>query len=153
MRNVALLSIAIVCVFASGCYRDEPGDLKANASKAEDKGNPQREIPENGIAMSKNDLAAKADIPLYPGSITPEGLSKIVPSSTGTKYEINMTTSDPVSKVADFYQAKLHLDKQGASNAIDMFGMTPKGLLAKIKIGTKNGKTEIQAVSIDEKKV
>lgn len=141
-RQVFVPFLALLTLL--GCSRDSSVEKPATSmSKA---------IPENGIAMSKDELAAKADIPLYPGADVPEGQSKVTPLSTETRYEINMFTGDPVSKVEAFYKDKLRVDKQGSNTAIDMMGMTPKGELAQIKIETKNGKTHIQAVSVDEKK-
>jgi len=131
---------------ALGCYKDSSSPSTEKATTKADG------VPSNGIAMSQSELSAKADIPIYPGSEVPEGQSKVTPADLETRYELNMVTSDSVDKVAEFYKAKLKLDKRGTSTSADMMGVTPKGELAQIKIETQSGKTHIQAISVDEKK-
>ena len=150
MRNVwpvsLWITILLPLLFLGGCIGDtKPADSKGATAKT-------GITPTNGVAMSKDELSAKADIPLYPGAEVPEGQSKVTPTSVETRYEINMYTSDSVDKVADFYKDKLHMDKQGTSSSANLLGMTPKGELAKITVEAKDGKTHIQAVAVDEKK-
>ena len=146
MRNSIFIVSVCAALVLVGCSKE----THEAASASQD--NSKAGIPANGLAMSKEELAAKADIPLYPGATVPEGQSKVTPSGAETRYEINMFTNDPVDKVAQFYKSKMKIDRLGNSTSADMMGMTSKGELAKIKIEVKDGKTHIQAITVEEKK-
>ena len=142
LRN--LIGALLCLVILSGCSKEPVAsdDGKTDSVKQGD----------TGVAMTPDELFKKADVPRYPGSEVPEGKSKITNTSSESRYEIHMLTTDSVDQVAEFYKVKLKLDRKGNSSASDMMGMTPKGELTQIKIEAKGGKTEIQAVSVDEHK-
>ncbi len=106
--------------------------------------------PEEGELLSPTELAAKADVPLYPGAELPDGKSNVRSDQGSSRYEILMSSPDPVDKILKFYGQKLQKAERmpGGDN---LMGMTPKGHYASVKVVRGEDKTDITVVVNDEK--
>lgn len=112
-------------------------------------GTPQENLATNAQFMSAADLAAKADVPIYPGAETPEGTSTVQSSKDGTRYEIVMSTTDIPEKVMKFYESKLqHAELMAAGSTV--MGMSPKGHYVSVKTAHVSNRTDINVVVTDE---
>ena len=139
----ALFCGIVFGLFITGCSSDKQSTDKAST--------PKDEKLQNGIAMGKDELAEKQDVPVYPGATAPEGESSVTKGTGETKYVLQLLTSDPFKKVAAFYEAKLpKISSICNSTGCDLIGPTPKGRLVQIKIGLKDSKTTISVVAIVE---
>ncbi|MGV3618951.1 MAG: hypothetical protein ACO1SV_26795 [Fimbriimonas sp.] len=125
-RLLPLLVLALV-----GCSR-EP----APAPK------PVTGVPQGELATPQ-ELAQKADVPLYPDAKTPEKRSNIRRDGAEIRYELIQITKDTPAKVLAFYKEKL---PKGQQVGEQWMGMTPKGHFASVSATPEGGATMISVV-------
>jgi hypothetical protein len=102
---------------------------------------------ETGDGPAEKDLARVLDIPLYPGSKVVK--NKVAKAGEETRYHLTLETSDPVQKVADFFQSigipsmvhagmgqAIGSTKNGNDILVDM---TRKGEMTQIAIRVSTG--------------
>ncbi len=156
------LILASCVVVAVGCAKDEApapstaAPATASPSAAPPPGSspdahvhPDGTVHEgtHGQIATPEELAQKADIPVYPGAGFPEGVSNVRTSGAQTRYQLVMNTPDTTDKVRKFYGSKLKLDaKSGTTN--ELMGLTPKKHYVMIKLKPDGDHTEIDAVVI-----
>jgi len=91
------------------------------------------------------ELAAKCDVPMYPGSDAPQGMSRSPhKDSDGTHYDLVLTTSDPPKKVASFYADRLKAQSSTSDDNLMVVAKTPKGNDALITVSAEGGKTVVR---------
>lgn len=104
----------------------------------------------NATIESAEELAAAADIPLYPGAQLPEGRSNIKTLDKETRYEIIMTTADDPAKVQMYYEREAKVSKIPDTGSL--MGLSSKGHFLKLDIARKGDETTITAVAVKEMK-
>lgn len=99
--------------------------------------------PQAASVNSPEELATRADLPLYPGATAPSGMSNVRTSGKTTRYEIILSSPDTAEKVYLFYKGKL---KKAEHIGANLMGLTPKGYYASIKAVRGEDKTDITIV-------
>ena len=143
---VGRLLLIIVAFVLFGCQREVPTAVPpATAS-----GTPREEA-----SLTPYGLAQAMDIPVYPGAEAPDGRSRapFEDSHGGTRYELVLTTSDPLEKVVGFYRDKLKLDVMTTAGTAQAIGKTPRGNDLILSISREGATTAIHAKAIAYGKV
>ena len=95
------------------------------------------------------EVAAKCDVPMYPGSTAPQGMSHMPrQDSEGTHYELVLATKDSPAKVASFYGSDLHLEPKIVGDKANLMGLTPKKNAVIIDAAPEAGQTIIRIKAI-----
>ncbi|AIE86947.1 hypothetical protein OP10G_3579 [Fimbriimonas ginsengisoli Gsoil 348] len=95
--------------------------------------------------MTPTEMAAKADVPLYPSSDAPDGKSNVKETDKESRYELIMTTADAPDKVLAFYRGKLQNAQKGMGG---IMGSSPKGNSVTVTAAPEAGKTSIHVIAI-----
>lgn len=131
--------LAFVLLFSTGCSRgpalpDQPGDDPS-----------ARTTTAVNPPTSPQDLAAKCDVPLYPGAKAPEGMNRMPRRDPeGIHYDLVLTTPDPPRKVIQYYATSLKLNASTTGGALAVMGKTPKGNDAIIAVASEGGQTVVR---------
>jgi hypothetical protein len=97
-----------------------------------------------GELATPQELAQKADVPLYPDAKFPENRSNIKRGDDGeVRYELIQITKDAPAKVLAFYKGKL---SRGQQVGEQWMGMTPKGQFASVSATPEGAATKISVV-------
>lgn len=96
-----------------------------------------------GELSTPQDLAAKADVPIYPGASLPENRSNIKRDGAEARYEIFLLTPDKPDKVMAFYKEKL---PKGQMVGTQYMPLTPKGNYGSITATPEGSLTKISIV-------
>jgi hypothetical protein len=126
------LGAAILALLAgtTGCTRpDPPAEHEHNHGPS-----PATRLEPNGATPET--LAQAMDVPVYPGSRVPDGVSRAPQPDGhgGTRYELVMHTSDSVGEVSAFYRERLGLAAMEEGDHAQLIGKTPNGNDAIIRI-------------------
>lgn len=113
-----------------GCSQDSPST-------------PTKPTEPLGELATPQDLAKRADVPIYPGSSMPENRSNIKRDGPEARYEIVLLTSDKPEKVIAFYKEKL---PKGQVVGTQYMPLTPKGNFASITASPEGSLTKISIV-------
>lgn len=111
---------------------------------------PAAETNKGPVTMTPEDLAAKLDMPLYPGA-TPVGTQTIAPFADQQgemRYHLTETTTDSIDKIVAFYKSKTNLEISRSGSAAQLIGRTPHGNFLMIKVGKVGNVNQIAASAI-----
>jgi hypothetical protein len=146
------LGLAAAGVLAgAGCEAPQetvapPSKLHAMTAPAE----PSSDFdPNNAQFMSPGDLAAQADVPLYPGAETPTGASSVKVAKEGTHFEIIEYSTDLPDAVLKFYGGKLK-KPETMPGGKTLMGVSPKGYYVSVQADRSNDKTHIAVEVVAE---
>lgn len=94
----------------------------------------------SGVAA---EISSGADVPLYPGA--GEVAAASGKQGERERFEIRMTTPDPIEKVEAFYVEQLKLEASGEAANRQLMGRSPKGRFVIITLKREGEKTKIEA--------
>ncbi len=112
------------------------------------------EAPEPGkivkIDMTPEEMAKAMDIPMYPGSTAPDGLSSApVKRDDGSMhYSLVLATNDPVKKVADWYATQTGIAAKQDARGVSLVGSTKGGVNLILGAATEAGRTLVTIKAI-----
>ena len=140
MRKLVLAALTLSAI---GCTKDEP----VSEPTTDD---PSARTTTAISPMTPEELAAKCDVPMYPGATAPQGMSHMPTKDAegAMRYELVLATKDTPQKVADFYAGKLHLESKIIEGQATVMGNTPKKNAVIIAAGSEAGQTIIRVKAI-----
>jgi len=137
------LILAAAVLSAIGCSRGEPVSEQAPDDPS------ARTTTAYNAQETPAEIAAKCDVPLYPGASAPQGMSHMPKQDTdGIHYELVLATKDSPRKVATFYATTLKLDSKVHGDNASLMGLTPKKNAVIIVAAPEAGQTIIRIKSI-----
>jgi hypothetical protein len=136
MKTLVQLFFCLSVAFMFGCSSGSP---KVETAPGKPVAMPTASV-ETGNGPAEKDLPKVLDLPLYPGSKVVK--NKLATAGAETRYHVTLETSDPVQKVADFYQANglPSMVHAGMGQAV---GETKNGNEVLIDFSRKGEKTQI----------
>ncbi len=150
------LLVVSALAFSAGC--GSSGDSKSTAVVANPDaptvsttGGPSKTepsaIPSN---LSPQELAAQADVPVYPGASFPDKQTKAPNKDESGKLHtyLVMSTSDKPNKVVEFYVKGGKYSEMKTKEGSEVQGLSPKGNLVLIDITEHAGQTIISVKSV-----
>jgi hypothetical protein len=98
-------------------------------------------------------MAAKCDVPIYPGAQAPDDLSRMPRTDTdgNSHLELVLTSKDPIKKVADYYSKALKLPASKSDDSLSIVGKSPHNNEIILQIVREGGQTVIRIHSIAHK--
>jgi hypothetical protein len=104
-------------------------------------------VPTN---QSPQDLAAQADVPVYPGASFPDKMTQAPKKDEAGKMHtyLVMSTPDNPSKVIAFYRKGGKYSEMKTKDGSEMQGLSPKGNLVLIDVTEQGGQTIISVKSV-----
>lgn len=100
---------------------------------------------ENATKLSKEDIAEKQGVALYPGADSPPGQNSVLTGDTQSRYVLILETKDPVKKAVDYYKSKIPVLNGGAhGGGYEFRGLTKDKFPVHLVIGGGDGHTRIQ---------
>lgn len=130
----------VLLVLAAGCTREPeaaPNTPNGSEGLVGKDGKPLGEL------ATPEDLAKKADVPIYPGATMPENRSNIKRDGPEARYEIILLTKDKPEKVFAFYKEKL---PRGEMIGTQYMPRTPKGNFGSISAEPEGDQTRVTIV-------
>lgn len=150
-RSALLVGLLVASLSVSGCWREDEAKKPADSERSVVPLQGGKPIDAgSGAFLTPTEMAEKADVPLYPGAETPDGKSSVKEGEAENRYEILMTTPDPVDKVLAFYESKMERSQKTTSND-GVMGTTAKGNFVIVNTSRTGKKTTITAVSVAAK--
>ncbi len=126
----------------AGCSHDPSAPEKPSDD-------PSARTTTNYTPPTPEELSKLCDVPMYPGSKAPDGLSRMPrKDADGTHYELVLTTNDPVEKAAKFYLSYMKQPPGPGGKAPTVVGTTPHGNMAIIQVSSEGDHTVVRIKSI-----
>lgn len=96
------------------------------------------------------ELAERCDVPLYPGSQAPDGMSRTPRKNPdgSTSYDLVLTTKDNKDRVTSFYADKFKLEPIRSKDGNRIMGKTAKKNDAIVTVSSEGGQTVIRINAI-----
>lgn len=96
------------------------------------------------------ELALRCDVPIYPGSKAPDGMSRMPRQNPGggTTYDLVLTTKDDKTKVTRFYSKVFKKEPLRSKDGTQIMGRTPKKNDAIVTVTSDGGQTFIRINAI-----
>ncbi len=148
--NKAWLLLALpMFVLTAGCGTStDPKDVSSTPVTANPTPTPAE--PTVPSTQSPQELAAQADVPVYPGASFPDKLTQAPKKDEAGKMHtyLVMSTPDAPSKVVAFFQKTGKYSEMKTKDGSEIQGMSPKGNLVLIDITEHAGVTNISVKSV-----
>jgi hypothetical protein len=115
---------------------------------------PTTDVPEAGkivkIDMTPEQMAKAMDIPMYPGSTAPDGLSSAPQKRDdgSTHYSLILATNDPVKVVAAWYAKQTGIEAKADARGVSLVGSTKNGANLILGVKAEAGRTLIDIKAI-----
>jgi hypothetical protein len=132
-----------------GCAPSQTASNSANPGTAQ-KSSPaagETAVPSN---QSPQQLAAQADVPVYPGAIFPDKMTQAPKKDEDGKMHtyLVMSTQDSPRKVLDFYLKGGKYSEMKTKDGSEIQGLSPKGNLVLVDVTQAGGQTLIDVKSV-----